>query len=91
MKGEIYNFILHSNIGVGTSVANEFYFEEGLDHSLKHFHLVILDAIRNTRDPDCDCCCKRWHDCQCWCSNCGSEYPVCRASCYQLLKQYLLY
>jgi hypothetical protein len=26
MKGEIYNFILHSDIGVGTSVANEFYF-----------------------------------------------------------------
>ena len=26
MKGEIYNFILHSDIGVGTSVANEYYF-----------------------------------------------------------------
>ena len=63
--------------------ANEFYFEEGLDHSLKHFHLVILNAIRNSRYPDCDCWCKRWHDCQCWCSKCGSEYPVCRASCYQ--------
>ncbi len=26
MKGEIFNFILHSDIGVGTSVANEYYF-----------------------------------------------------------------
>ena len=26
MKGEIYNFILHSDIGVGTSVANEYFF-----------------------------------------------------------------
>jgi hypothetical protein len=26
MKGEIYNFILHSDIGTGTSVANKFFF-----------------------------------------------------------------
>ena len=26
MKGEIFNFILHSDIGVGTSVANEYFF-----------------------------------------------------------------
>ena len=26
MKGEIYNYILHSDIGVGTSVANEYFF-----------------------------------------------------------------
>ena len=30
----------------------------------------------------CDCCIKLWRNCQCWCSNCGSDYAVCRASCY---------
>ena len=32
--------------------AYDFYFERGMDYSRKHFHLVILDTIREDKEWD---------------------------------------
>jgi len=32
--------------------AYDFYFERGMDYSRKHFHLVVLDTIREDKEWD---------------------------------------
>ena len=80
---DIEYFNIRINMSM-SEILNEYWDEFYTDH-LAHYRVFHDKRDNDSDDEDhssyCDCCCKHWDDCQCFCSKCGDDYRACRYDC----------